>query len=87
MILGKHKKSVIGTMKLTLDGIYSGEVLGKLDRIGRLKPARYDDKIQARNALGNYRGSWKFKELVMDKHNLTFDIVNPVDRYWYICVT
>ena len=69
MIFGKHKKWVVGTTKL-IDGI---EVLGRIDRRGRVVASRYGDKIQAKNAITNYCRSLRFRKKVVEKYNFKFN--------------
>ena len=83
MIFGKHKKWVVGTTKL-IDGI---EVLGRIDRRGRVVASRYGDKIQAKNAITNYCRSLGFRKKVVEKYNFKFNLINPTDQYWYIRVS
>ena len=83
MIFGKHKKWVVGTTKL-IDGI---EVLGRIDRRGRVVASRYGDKIQAKNAITNYCRSLGFRKRVVEKYNFRFNIINFTDQYWYIRVS
>jgi hypothetical protein len=83
MIFGKHKKWVVGTTKL-IDGI---EVLGRIDRRGRVVASRYGDKIQAKNAITNYCRSLRFRKKVVEKYNFKFNLINITDQYWYIRVS
>jgi len=83
MIFGKHKKWVVGTTKL-IDGT---EVLGRIDRRGRVVASRYSDKIQAKNSITNYCRSLKFRKKVMEKYNFKFNLINTTDKYWYIRVS
>ena len=83
MIFGKHKKWVVGTTKL-IDGI---EVLGRIDRRGRVVASRYGDKIQAKNAITNYCRSLGFRKRVVEKYNFKFNLINHTDQYWYIRVS
>ena len=83
MIFGKHKKWVVGTTKL-IDGI---EVLGRIDRRGRVVASRYGDKIQAKNAITNYCRSLGFRKRVVEKYNFKFNLINTTDQYWYIRVS
>ena len=83
MIFGKHKKWVVGTTKL-FDGI---EVLGRIDRRGRVVASRYGDKIQAKNAITNYCRSLGFRKRVVEKYNFKFNLINTTDQYWYIRVS
>ena len=71
MIFGKHKKWVVGTTKL-IDGI---EVLGRIDRRGRVVASRYGDKIQAKNAITNYCRSLRFRKKVVEKYNFKFSLI------------
>jgi len=83
MTFGKHKKWVVGTTKL-IDGT---EVLGRIDRRGRVVASRYGDKIQAKNAITNYCRSLRFRKKVVEKYNFKFNLINITDQYWYIRVS
>jgi len=90
MILGKYKKNIIGTMKLRInriDGCCSAEVLGRLDRRGRMTETKYNTGVQATNALKNYYSSNYVRTNLVEKYDVKLNIIHPIDNCWYIGVT
>jgi len=87
MIIGKYGKNVVGTTKLDinrLDGGFSAEVVGKMNRVGRMEALRYDNETQATNVLHRFN---RFMGKVhtdrnegFKKFNLKFDVIHPTDR-------